>query len=76
MENEKCVDVRVDFCKNGDFFPIEFIDANGETNYIKKIERVENRYIVLNKSQRYYYCITSKRSVILIFQSNKWYIKE
>ncbi len=76
MENSQCIDVRVDYYRNGDFFPISFIDVYGKTYYIRGIKKIENRFITLKKFEKLYFCITAQKDVLLVMIDDKWYLKE
>lgn len=74
MQDKDCIRVRVDFLKDGNFRPISFIDSEGKTQYIKKINYIEDRFVTTKETVKCFFCNTSTQKFILIFENYKWYL--
>ncbi len=76
MSTRQCIDVRADYYKNGEVVPIAYIDNGGKTNYIRKINNIENRISEFGKFERRYLCNSSQKDVLLVLFNELWYLEE
>ncbi len=69
MSGER-VTVRVDFYPTGDILPLGITNAEGNSQFIDKVVRVEK--LTKNKEIKYY-CLSNDAPIVLVYRMGIWY---
>ena len=64
------VTVRVDFYPTGDILPLGITNAEGNSQFIDKIVRVEKH---TKNEEIKYYCLSNDVPVVLVYRMGIWY---